>query len=342
MGTDWELRTRSLNVMGDTRRERLIRQTQRNIKNRIVNNPAYKTVLVDGVEQELVITSSTEMWHKKIDSMPNERIYMGSIVEWNGRHFLIVQTDCDYELVQRGEMYECNVYIKWQNEKGEIIGRYGYTENLSQFSSGTVESRIMQSIQQVYHVMLPLDEETIKLRRDRRFLIGVSDDKPNAYVCTRRDVVTNNFTPEDISEITSYKDKIISLALSETQLSEKDNTTLMIADYFEPDGGDEPIANDCKIIYKGKPTLRLGGSSKTFNAEFYNSEGESVPMTAAWYLITKEEDEGKITLTTDGNTASLSVVDDTKLLGTQCQLILTNTERTCEDTLYVKVVSVYG
>ena len=189
MGTDWELRTRSLNVMGDTRRERLIRQTQRNIKNRIVNNPAYKTVLVDGVEQELVITSSTEMWHKKIDSMPNERIYMGSIVEWNGRHFLIVQTDCDYELVQRGEMYECNVYIKWQNEKGEIIGRYGYTENLSQFSSGTVESRIMQSIQQVYHVMLPLDEETIKLRRDRRFLIGVSDDKPNAL----NNVVTGTF-----------------------------------------------------------------------------------------------------------------------------------------------------
>lgn len=338
---DWGLYDRSLTVDGDTRRERVVTQTQRNINRRIQNNPSFKHVLVDGDEQDLVITSSTEMWHKKIDSMPNERIYMGSIVEWDGRHFIIFQTDADYEVVQRGEMYECNVYLKWQNEKGEIIGRYGWSENLSQFSSGTVESRIMMSIQQVFHILLPLDEETVKLRRDKRFLIDVLNQDPMAYVLTRRDVVSNNYTVGDASDGIDYKDKLLSLALSETQLSERDNTELMIADYFEPKDTD-PLPNDCRIIYQGEPKIRVGGTGKVFRAEFYDSGGNVIDSTARWLLVTIEGDESKFSLVTDGNKATLSVVNDTKLIGTQVKLIVSDENSTCEDSVFVKAVSVFG
>ena len=338
---DWDLYNRSLTVDGNTRRERVVNQTQRNINRRIINSPSFKHVLVDGVEQDLVITSSTEMWHKKIDSMPNERIYMGSIVEWNGRHFIIFQTDTDYEVVQRGEMYECNIYIKWQNEKGEIIGRYGWSENLSQFSSGTVESRIMMSIQQVFHVLLPLDEETVKLRRDKRFLIDVLTKDPMAYVLTRRDVVSNNYTVGDASEGIDYKDKLLSLALSETQLSEKDNVELMIADYFEPKDN-TPLINDCRITYVGEPKVRVGGTGKVFNVEFFDNAGNVVDATAKWVLVTTEEDEDKFTLTVDGNKATITVKNNTNLLGTQVKLIVSDEDNTCEDSVFVKVVSIFG
>lgn len=338
---DWDLYNRSLTVDGNTRRERVVNQTQRNINRRIINSPSFKHVLVDGVEQDLVITSSTEMWHKKIDSMPNERIYMGSIVEWNGRHFIIFQTDTDYEVVQRGEMYECNIFIKWQNEKGEIIGRYGWSENLSQFASGTVESRIMMSIQQVFHVLLPLDEETVKLRRDKRFLIDVLTKDPMAYVLTRRDVVSNNYTVGDASEGIDYKDKLLSLALSETQLSEKDNVELMIADYFEPKDN-TPLINDCRITYVGEPKVRVGGTGKVFNVEFFDNAGNVVDATAKWVLVTTEEDEDKFTLTVDGNKATITVKNNTDLLGTQVKLIVSDEDNTCEDSVFVKVVSIFG
>lgn len=338
---DWDLYNRSLTVDGNTRRERVVNQTQRNINRRIINSPSFKHVLVDGVEQDLVITSSTEMWHKKIDSMPNERIYMGSIVEWNGRHFIIFQTDTDYEVVQRGEMYECNIYIKWQNEKGEIIGRYGWSENLSQFASGTVESRIMMSIQQVFHVLLPLDEETVKLRRDKRFLIDVLTKDPMAYVLTRRDVVSNNYTVGDASEGIDYKDKLLSLALSETQLSEKDNVELMIADYFEPKDN-IPLINDCRITYVGEPKVRVGGTGKVFNVEFFDNAGNVIDATAKWLLVTTEEDEDKFTLTVDGNKATITVKNNTDLLGTQVKLIVSDEDNTCEDSVFVKVVSIFG
>ena len=338
---DWDLYNRSLTVDGNTRRERVVNQTQRNINRRIINSPSFKHVLVDGVEQDLVITSSTEMWHKKIDSMPNERIYMGSIVEWNGRHFIIFQTDTDYEVVQRGEMYECNIFIKWQNEKGEIIGRYGWSENLSQFSSGTVESRIMMSIQQVFHVLLPLDEETVKLRRDKRFLIDVLTKDPMAYVLTRRDVVSNNYTVGDASEGVDYKDKLLSLALSETQLSEKDNVELMIADYFEPKDN-TPLINDCRITYVGEPKVRVGGTGKVFNVEFFDNAGNVIDATAKWVLVTTEEDEDKFTLTVDGNKATITVKNNTDLLGTQVKLIVSDEDNTCEDSVFVKVVSIFG
>ena len=338
---DWDLYNRSLTVDGDTRRERVVNQTQRNINRRIINSPSFKHVLVDGVEQDLVITSSTEMWHKKIDAMPNERIYMGSIVEWNGRHFIIFQTDTDYEVVQRGEMYECNIFIKWQNEKGEIIGRYGWSENLSQFSSGTVESRIMMSIQQVFHVLLPLDEETVKLRRDKRFLIDVLNEEPLAYVLTRRDVVSNNYTVGDASKGIDYKDKLLSLALSETQLSEKDNVELMIADYFEPKDN-TPLINDCRITYSGEPKVRVGGTGKEFQAEFFDNGGNRIDAEAVWTLVTTSEDEGKITLETDGDKATIFVKNDTSLLGTQVKLTVADKDDTCSDSIFVKVVSIFG
>ena len=154
---DWTLYNASLTVKGDTRRDRAIFETKRSIKKRSVRSPAYKTVLIDGEEQDVVITSSTEKYHKKINALPDESIHMGSIVEWNNSHFLITDTDVEDEIYQSGDMYRCNVYLKWQNEKGEIVGRYGYSEDISQFASGEVESKVMISIEQVFVIKFPCD-----------------------------------------------------------------------------------------------------------------------------------------------------------------------------------------
>ena len=189
---DWSTYENALKIQGDTRRDRVIYQTKRIVADRARNSPAYKTVLIDGVEQNVVITSSTEMYHKKINALPDEHIYSGSIVEWNGRHYIITNTDTEDEIYQRGEMYRCNVYLKWQNEKGEIITRYGYSDDISKFAAGVVAAALQQGIQQTYTIQFPLDEETIKIRRDKRFLIDITHDKPSAYVVTNRNVTNGN------------------------------------------------------------------------------------------------------------------------------------------------------
>ena len=343
---DWSLYDASLTVDGKTRRERVITQTQRIINRRTPNSPAYKTVLIDGVEQNVVITSSTEQYHKKINALPEDHIYAGSIVEWNGRHFIITATDVEDEIYQRGEMYQCNVYMKWQNENGEIIGRYGYSEDISQFAAGVVDAKVMMSLEQVFKIQFPLDTETVKLRRDRRFLLDVLTDEPNAYILTNRNVVTQNFSVEDISNKAEFdgKDKVLMLTLTQTQLSKKDNVELMIADYFEPEsiGEQTELGNKCAIAYNGEPKIRVGGSGKVFTAEFYDADNNLLDLTPDWEIVTLPEHEKDFSMTQDKNKVKITVKNDLSIIGTQAKLMLSDPDKKCSASIFVKVVSLYG
>lgn len=348
---NWELYNESLTVQGETRRDRVIAQTQRIINRRTVNSPAYKRVMIDGVSQNVVITSSTEFYHKKINALPNEQIYAGGIVEWNNKHFIITGTDVEDEIYQRGEMYQCNVYLKWQNEKGKIIGRYGYSEDLSQFATGIVESKVMMNIEQVFRIQFPVDEETIKLRRDKRFLMDIVSDEPNAYVLTNRNVINANYSPTDISydedeEAPEFdgRNKILMLTLSQTQLSEKDNCHLMIADYVEPSMiGEQAVTNGtCSIIYTGQPTIKVGGSNKKFSVEFTDSDGNSLNLSPVWSVTALPKFENKFTITQEENWIKIKADNDLNMIGSQILLKVSDSEGDYEAELYVKVVSLYG
>lgn len=345
---NWDLYDASLTVEGKTRRDRAIYQTQRIIDKRTQNSPARKTVLIDGVEQDVVITSSTEFIHKKINALPNEKIYAGSIVEWDGYHFIITATDVECEVYQRGEMYQCNVYMKWQNEKGEIIGRYGYSEDISQFASGVVESKVMMSLEQVFKIQFPLDSETVKLRRDKRFLLDILTDEPNAYILTNRNVITQNFTVNDTipSSANNFdgKGKVLLLTLTQTQRSAKDNFEFMIADYFDPEILDEQAAhgNNCVIKYSDEPKVRVGGNGKTFTAEFTDADGNIVNMTPVWSLTMLPGFEKEFSTEQNDNSIKIIANSNTNIIGTQVKLTLSDPSGSCTASIYIKAVSLFG
>ena len=343
---NWNLYNQSLTVKGDTRRDRAIFETQRSMNKRIPRSPGYKSVLIDGEEQNVVITSSTEKYHKKINAMPNEHIYMGSIVEWNNAHFIITDTDVEDEIYQSGEMYRCNVYLKWQNEKGEIVGRYGFTEDVSQFKPGENEAKVMMEIEQVFSIKFPCDEETIKLKRDRRFLIDLIHDEPNAYVLTGRNVLSGNWTAEDIAgKEFNGKDKLLTLTFSQTQLSKKDNCELMIADYFDPSTIGEQVSGQgsCSITYSGEPAVKVGGSYKTFTARFTDSDGNEITVAPKWKVTTiKPEYDGKFKIITSDNKIKIKADNVLDMIGDKILLEVSDEDDTMFAEIYVKVVSLYG
>lgn len=342
---DWNLYSANLHVQGETRRDRVIAQTQRIINSRITNSAAYKQVLIDGCPQCLSIRSGSELYHKKIAAMPNERIHVGSIVYWNERYFLITAADAEDEVYQSGEMFQCNIYLKWQNEKGEIIGRYGYSEVKSQFTDGITEGNAMMKIVQTVNIKLPLDSETVKLRRDKRFLIDVVTEKPSAYILTNRNVTSYNFTPANISNTADTfngKDKLLVLTLSQTQLSEKDNCELMIADYIDNTNIGSNSNGICSIIYSGQPVIKVGGSDKKFTAEFKDSNGKILNIKPVWNVTVMPEFQKKFKITKDENWIKISAVNDLNLLGTQILLQVTDENCIYNSKIYIKVVSLYG
>lgn len=344
MDIKWDLYNSKLTVYGDTRRDRAIYETQHSISKRSKCSPAYKTVLIDGVEQQVVITSTANLYEKKINALPNENIYAGSTVEWNGRFWQIQYVDCEDEVYQRGVMSQCNIFLKWQNEKGEIIGRYGYSQDITEFAAGVVNNKILDSIQLSFKINLPMDSETIKLRRDKRFLVDVITDEPSAYILTNKNTVSMNFLPVNIDENYKFdgKGKILQITISQTQLSKRDNTELMIADYFPVEEVSEPNIKNCNIIFSGKNDIKLGGNFKKFTAQFLDDDGKPLSLTPVWKVITTQEAEGKIIIEESDNYIKIKAPDITDLINTQFKIELTDTSNTYYSELFVKVVSLYG
>lgn len=342
----WNLYVNTLNFNGNTKQKRIIHQTKKEILNKSPNSLAYKNVLIDDIEQNIMIISySTEINTKKIFSMPDDSLFTGSIVLWNDEPWIITDIDCDNTLYYRGIMHRCNVYLKWQNENGDIIGRYGYLSDSSKQAEGiTHGGDIMDGLDQRFKGYFPLDEETIKIRRDKRFLIDINTFEPNAYIVTNRNVMNYNYMPTTFEDDFQFngKNHLLQLMFTQTQRNEdRDNFDLMIADYFKPEQK-EPILNaHSEISYQGKPVIKCGGSYKTFTAKFFDNNNEEILDTAKWTVTTVENEEKYFDIIIDKNILKIKALYEEKILGTQIKISLSNESGMYLSSMFVKVVSIY-
>lgn len=346
----WNIYSSLLTSNGVTQRDRTINKTKREMLKLAPHTPAYKNVIIDGKPQNvLIISSSTELDTKKIVAMPNENINIGSIVEWSNEHWIIYDNDCEDSIHQKGMMYRCNVYLKWQNEKGEIIGRYGYISDSSKQAIGLKSSGdIMYQLEQQYKGYFALDEETIKIRRDKRFLMDVDNLMPDAYIVTNRKVMNYNFNAMDINGNykLNTKDHLIIFMFTQTQKNEeRDNFDLMIADYIEQsdkDIIDKPKNNHVEILYDDESTLKCGGSYKEFKGKLLDSNNNEIPQALKWSVITLENEEKYFEYIIEGNSIKIKANFNEKLIGSQIKLVLTDESNNYKSELFIEVISLYG
>lgn len=159
---------------------------------------------------------------KKIKSLPDDRFDLGDIVNWNGVNYIIYKMDADRRIQSKGRMYECNMKLRWKNSKGEIIERVGKGEDATKYGEGTEGSFRLRIGEFQLKILIRLDEETVLIKRDDRFMIDAedfldvmteNDVMPNVYKVSRRNVTTGTF-PQDGSqhgyiEITLIEDQFV-------------------------------------------------------------------------------------------------------------------------------------
>lgn len=180
-------------------------------------------VTINGVEQLVLITRDKgDEQIKKIKSLPDERFDLGDIVNWNGTNYIIYKMDADRRIQSKGRMYECNLKLRWKNRSGEIIERVGKSEDATKYGEGTEGTFRIRIGEFQLKIIVRLDEETVLIRRDDRFIIDAddfidtmtdNDILPNVYRVTRRNVNTGTF-PQDGSqhgyvEITLVEDQFV-------------------------------------------------------------------------------------------------------------------------------------
>lgn len=173
--------------------------------------------------QIAIIDITNDFSTKKIFSMPGENLPHGSIIEWEDSFWLITELNAHKELCSEGKMRRCNYYLKWINESGEIIGRWCVVEDGTKYLIGEREETMISIGDARMSVTIGKDQETSQISRGRRFLIDDMDSKDVlAFEVTKPNKMFNVFNGKGVFRF----------IMGESNLTDNDNTTLRIADYY--------------------------------------------------------------------------------------------------------------
>ena len=301
--SDFDTYKSRLHLRGSTNRERELYYEKRELASKAVNSLSCKDCLVNGVPQKLVIDDGTLPYYKDVKSLPDEYFDAGDYVEWADAMWLMVSCDWDKEVYTYGKMQQCNYVLKWQNANADVIERWSVVLSASKYNNGEKYNNVIVVGSNQLMVYLPIDEETLKLKSDKRLMVDFNIESPKCYDITRVDTVTMGY---DGTAEPRYDGKgCILLVLTETEINpDVDRIDLMLCDYINPN--DIPHPSPINITFSGSPSIRIGGR-KTFTAE---TENEVV-----FSLINSALLDGKLTMEQTGNKCVVKCANDSALVG---------------------------
>lgn len=349
MRNDWTISEN--NYFSDTfyNKEESIQSVKDNFDLRRYNTAEGYDIEINGVmERCLVQTSSNPLRelndYRKIHCPITSDVRRGYYVKYEGSIWLIdtnvVNVDNAYLSTR---MSRCQYALRWQNFNGDIITRWGYASDQTKYSSGETGNNTITIGDNQYGLLLPIDSETKRLKRDMRFAIDFDDsDKPDIYKLTNRKVKLNDETHEN-------RGGTMTIALSfdafnpsnDKRITLEDGRQVWICDYTdtntpiqptEPTNPTDPSnpsspneTTDLRVNIKGSTNLKIG-FSRTYTATVIDEDGNDVVWndTFSWNVIsnfdvTQELCENKIKLTVEddsliGESFLLQVIHNSKVL----------------------------
>lgn len=222
----WSSYQARLAAKGTTKREVRLNREKDYLTRKLKDTLSYHTVLVNNMERNMAIINSDNLNQKTLCSLPGEEFDSGSLVFWENNYWLVTQVDANNELYTKGTMLQCNHLLRWVADDGTIIERWCIVEDGTRYLTGEVTAMYdikLHTGDARISITIPRDEYTVKLGRDRRFLI---DDPDSETVLAYR--LTKPFKTGSV-----YNGKgVLVFVLTEVNTEDDDNLDLRIADYY--------------------------------------------------------------------------------------------------------------
>jgi hypothetical protein len=207
------------------------------------------------------------------------------------------------------QILECNYTFRWITE-GKIYSCLGIQRVQQSYNSGSWDGDRFGFVDNITSAILPTNNDTITIGYNHRFMIA--DPRRTIPIVWAVSKIEDS-TPIGITEFKFTQ---------ETYNPTLDNKELMICNYYdspiEPEIHDieDELRGTATITYSGtKPTIKVGGSTKTFTPAFSD---ESV-IVSKWTISDENGDiSGDIenyTIEYDGNKLKLKVALNYNLIG---------------------------
>jgi hypothetical protein len=236
--------------------------------------------------------------------IPNEREEM----EW----WLIVHED-DRTQFHQFSILKCTWIYKWVsrvNGKRIVYNCLGAPRKQNSYNSGVWLDYTTQTVENQEVMWLPTNDDTKTIQYDTKFL----KSSPGRYPALKWTITKiEDSATEGISKFT----------MTQTQFDPaKDNTDLMVADYWEsavepelPELEEAPTISDLEIIYSGSPAVRAGGGYKKFTLKA-RVDGELVDVTEdVEWSVDFGGNEDKLECSVQDNIFKVKCINDYSLIG---------------------------
>lgn len=267
----------------------------------------------------------------------------GMYVYYDNSYWLVVGNPRNNKCYEKVVMQVCQFCLRWQNDNGDIVERWVYSEDFTKYSSGIKSNERMTLGDNQYGLMLPVDTETKKLKRDMRFPIDFDDAvEPEIYKLTNRKAMLNNSgdfkrggtitLTLTLSEFNESTDKKVTMP---------DGKEVWICNYNTPslsDDTDASTGSESNITFSisGDKSLKVG-FARTYTAVITDENGNMLEWSDEYqWCINGDVDvdcavnNGAITLFTD----------DSSIIGEMFTLeIYRNTDKLCE--LEINIVGTF-
>lgn len=295
-----------INLHGTTQRERAKNRLITHLNDKTQHSLSCKNILLNGVETRLIINSGTQPYYKEFQSLPDQQINIGDYIEWANSHWIVTTCDSDDEIYRDGKLEQCNYLLKWQNELGEIIERWAVISSASKYNDGTTSNNVITLGSDQLSVIIPLDEEAIKLKKSmgKKFFIDSNKEDPTTYELTGTGNVPDTYNGHGI---TSWIVKECAYTATEDDLK-YGVCNYKSVDTTPEENPDETtvLTDDVKATISGNKNLKVG-YARTYTTTFTDAEGNVVDDVDFNWNVVSDFEVGQVA---NGNEIELLVEDE--------------------------------
>lgn len=295
-----------INLHGTTQRERAKNRLITHLNDKTQHSLSCKDILLNGVKTQLIINSGTQPYYKEFQSLPSQQINIGDYVEWANSHWIVTTCDSDDEIYRDGKLEQCNYLLKWQNELGEIIERNAVISSASKYNDGTTSNNVITLGSDQLSVIIPLDEEAIKLKKSmgKKFFIDSNKEDPTTYELTGTGNVPDTYNGHGI---TSWIVKECAYTATEDDLK-YGVCNYKSVDTTPEENPDETtvLTDDVKATISGNNNLKVG-FSRTYTVAVTDSDGNAVEDVDFSWNVVSDFEVGQVV---NGNEIELLVEDE--------------------------------
>lgn len=240
----------------------------------------------------------------------NSEAKAGMYVFFEGSFWLLTGYPSDNKSYKKITASLCNFKLRWQNSFGAIIERWAYSSDFTKYSSGRTGNNIVSIGDNQYGLVLPIDSETKKLKRDLRFAIDFDDAiEPDIYLLTNRKAALNNYQSSNNGGTIILTMSFDSFnQSSDKRVTLEDGSVVWICDYNSPTITPQNKPNETTVsTIIGNRSLKVG-YPRTYTVSFTDNEGNELnDVDFSWNVSSDFND--KILQVVDGNMIKLQIND---------------------------------